>query len=115
MPKSSQRAKAHRQQLKRKNIPAQASKPLAIVHPNAALGAFYRRLRRRIGPRQAMVATAHKLARIFYLMLRDKRPDQHTDAERDQEQFRAREVKNLQRKAAKLGFALNPLPEPVAT
>jgi len=40
---------------------------------------------------------------------------QHTDAERDQEQFRAREVKNLQRKAAKLGFALNPLPEPIAT
>jgi len=36
-------------------------------------------------------------------------------AERDQEQFRAREVKNLQRKAAKLGFAFNPLPEPVAT
>lgn len=36
MPKSSQRAKAHRQQLKRKNIPAQTSKPLAIVHPNAA-------------------------------------------------------------------------------
>jgi len=48
-------------------------------------------------------------------MLRDKRPYQHTDAERYQEQFRAREVKNLQRKAAKLGFALNPLPEPVAT
>ena len=59
--------------------------------------------------------TLHKLARIFDFMLRDKRPYQHTDAERDQEQFRAREVKNLQRKAAKLGFALNPLPESVVT
>ena len=77
-------------------------------HSNSALGAFYRRLRARIGPAQAMVATAHKIARIFYYMLRDKRPYEHISAQRYEEQFRAREVKNLQRKAAQLGFSLTP-------
>ena len=77
-------------------------------HSNSALGAFYRRLRARIGPAQAMVATAHKIARIFYYMLRDKRPYEHISAQRYEEQFRAREVKNLQRKAAQLGFTLTP-------
>jgi transposase len=85
----------------------------SVAQSDSALGAFYRCLRARIGPAQALVATAHKIARIFYLMLRDRRPYQHTDAQRYEERFRAQQVKNLQRKAAKLGFALNPLPEPV--
>ncbi|NER27722.1 MAG: IS110 family transposase, partial [Symploca sp. SIO1C4] len=33
---------------------------------NSALGAFYRRLRSRLGTPKAITATAHKLARIFY-------------------------------------------------
>jgi len=32
---------------------------------NSALGAFYRRLRYRLGTPKAITATAHKLARIF--------------------------------------------------
>jgi hypothetical protein len=47
---------------------------------------------------------------IFYFMLKEQKPYEHVDAQRYQEQFREREVKNLQRKAAKLGFALDPLP-----
>ncbi|MDV2997930.1 MAG: hypothetical protein N4J56_008069 [Chroococcidiopsis sp. SAG 2025] len=33
---------------------------------NSALGAFYRRLRSRLGSPKAITATAHKIARIFY-------------------------------------------------
>jgi hypothetical protein len=36
-----------------------------------ALGAFLRRLKTRIGPAKAITATAHKLAKIIYTMLRD--------------------------------------------
>jgi len=38
---------------------------LFLVVPNA-LGAYYRRMRSRLGAPQAITATAHKLARIFY-------------------------------------------------
>jgi transposase len=95
-----------------RNRAAQAFRLAArsVAQSNSALGAFYRRLRARIGPAQALVATAHKMARIFYIMLKERKPYEHTDAQRYEEQFREREVKNLQRKAAKLGFALDPLP-----
>lgn len=37
------------------------------------MGAYYRRMRSRSGAIQAVVATAHKMARIFYTMVRDKK------------------------------------------
>jgi hypothetical protein len=37
---------------------------------HSALGGYYRRMKIRLGPSKAITATAHKLARIFYRMLR---------------------------------------------
>jgi len=42
----------------------------AVSRADTALGAFYRRMRSRLGPAQAVTATAHKRAKIFYRMLR---------------------------------------------
>ena len=42
--------------------------------PNSAFGVFYRRMRARLGSRQAIVATAHKIARTFYYMLKHRTP-----------------------------------------
>ena len=39
---------------------------LAVGKTRSVLGAFYRRLRTRLGTPKAVTATAHKLARIFY-------------------------------------------------
>jgi len=36
----------------------------ALTRSNTAFGSFYRRLKSRVGPSQALVATAHKLARV---------------------------------------------------
>ncbi len=78
----------------------------ALIRSDSAFGAFYRRLKSRLGPSQALVATAHKLARVVYTMLKDKVPYTHTTAQAEEERFREREIAYLRRKAAKLGLTL---------
>ena len=41
-----------------------------VQHARTALGAFYRRMRRRLGAPKAITATAHKLARLVYSLLK---------------------------------------------
>ena len=85
---------------------------VSLLRSDTALGAYHRRMKARIGPQQAVVATAHKLAIILYYMLRDKTPYRATNAAAYDQQFRERELKHLRRKAAKLGFDLSPTPQP---
>ena len=42
----------------------------ALAHSHSALGAYYRRMRARLGKPKAITATAHKLARLVYSMVR---------------------------------------------
>jgi transposase len=82
----------------------------AVSKTDTALGAYYRRLRARLGPEQAIVATAHKLARIFYHLLKHHE-SYHPPSRDDYEQaVHQRELNVLKRKAKQLGFALEPLP-----
>jgi len=81
----------------------------SVARSNSAVGAFYRRKRAHLGPAKAIVATAHKLARIFYVMLKRREPYQDPGATYYEEQYRQRTIRNLQRKAAKLGLQLEPL------
>jgi transposase len=90
----------------------QAAASLARSH--TALGAFYRRLRARIGPAQAQVATAHKLARIVYHLLKFKVEYQAFTAQEYERTYREREIQHLQRKAAHFGLSLTPLPAAIA-
>jgi transposase len=80
----------------------------AVSRSPSALGAYYRRKRAQGGPRFAQVATAHKIARTVYHLLRHR--VQYTDigAESYEQQQRERELAHLRKKAAKLGFTLNP-------
>jgi transposase len=72
------------------------------------LGAFYRRMRSKLGPAKATTATAHKLAKILYHMLKEKTSYRERGAEyylhRDQE----RKLKQLRKQAKYLGFDLVP-------
>ncbi len=79
-----------------------------VGRSDSALGADYRRMRARLGPQQATVATAYKIARIVYSMLKKHTPFEAASAEAYDQQYRERELKYLQRKAAKLGFDLAP-------
>jgi transposase len=81
----------------------------SLAHSDSALGGFYRRMRAKHGAPKAITATAHKLARITYFMLKHKRPYRDPGADYYEEQHRARIVRNLQRKAAKLGMRLEPI------
>jgi len=77
-----------------------------------ALGSYYRRLRARKGPTQAITATAHKLARILYHILTHRTP-YHSQSQETYEQYlRQRAMRHLKRTATRLGFTL--LPQPVA-
>jgi hypothetical protein len=82
----------------------------AVSRSQTALGAFYRRIRARAGPERAVTATAHKLARIIYHMLKEHQPYAPLSAEVYEQQQRDRAVRQLERRAARLGFTLAPQP-----
>jgi transposase len=81
----------------------------AVSRTDTALGAFYRRMRAKHGGPKAIVATACKIARIVYHMLKDKTEYLDQGADYYEEKYRQQVVKNLERKAAKLGFKIVPV------
>jgi len=76
---------------------------------DSALGAFYRRMRAKHGGPKAITATAHKIARIFYHMLKYKQEYQDPGSNFYEQKYRDRVIKNLKRKAKALGLELVPL------
>lgn len=73
---------------------------------HSALGGFYRRMRAKHGPAVAIVATAHKLARIIYRLLKYRVAYVDPGEAYYEHQYRQRTIRNLKRKAASLGFVL---------
>jgi transposase len=82
----------------------------SLARSKSALGAFYRRIKSRHGAAKAIVATAHKLARIIYHMLRHRVDYIDPGADHYDEQQRQRAIKRLHKQAAKLGFQIEALP-----
>jgi len=81
---------------------------LSLAHSNSALGAFYRRKRAALGAPKAITATAHKLARIVYTMLKYQREFSDPGVDYYELRYQQRILKNLKRKAAQLGYDLIP-------
>ena len=81
----------------------------SLARSDSARGAFYRRMRAKHGAPKAITATAHKLARTVYFMLKRREPYRDPGADYYEEQYQARTVRNLQRRAAKLGMRLEPI------
>jgi transposase len=80
----------------------------STIRSKTLFGAFYRRLRARVGPAQALVATAHKIARTVYHLLKYREPFHDLGAAEYEERARQREIAQLQKKAHKLGMTLMP-------
>ncbi len=79
----------------------------SLTQSRSALGAFYRRLRSRLGAPKAITATAHKIARMFYRMWTDA--GQYSDPGMDYYEQQSEQVlNNLKKKAQSLGFELVP-------
>ncbi len=75
---------------------------------NSALGAFYRRLRSRLGTPKAITATAHKIARIFYRLWTSGGNYRDLGADYYEQRYQQRIVNNLEKKAHSLGYQLIP-------
>lgn len=80
-----------------------------LANSKSALGAFYRRLRARIGAPKAITAAAYKIARIFYRMISTKRPYHDVGQAAYDHRFRTRRLRSVTRMAKELGFDLVPV------
>jgi len=79
-----------------------------LHNSNSALGAYLRRLKSRLGSPKAITATAHKLSRIFYSMLKYGKEYVDLGQVYYEEKYKERVLKNLKYKAKKLGYELAP-------
>ena len=96
--------------LKTKNRAGQAFRMAAqsVKKANNPFGMLYRRLRTRLGPAQATVATAHAIARVIYKMLKYKVEFDPLSVNEYQAKYKEQQVKYMKKRAAKLGFQLVP-------
>lgn len=78
----------------------------AVARGKTVYSEFYRRMRARSGAKEAIVATAHKIARTFYYMLKRGEPFNQPDLQTYLQRQHDKEVQRLRSRAAKLGFAL---------
>jgi len=83
-----------------------------LMRSKSYLGAYLRRQRSRLGAPKAITATAHKLARILYNLLRYGLAYTKRDEQAYAEQVRDRLEKSLHRRAKELGYELVKKPEP---
>jgi transposase len=76
----------------------------AAGRSQSGLGAFSRRMRARLGPQSAMVATAHQSARIIDHLLTHRTACRDLSPEDYRQRIRAREIAAMRNRAARLGL-----------
>jgi len=77
-----------------------------LFNSKSALGAYFRRQRARLGSPKAITATAHKLARVFYSMIKNGAEYVDQGQEYYEKQYQDRVIKNLRKRAHSMGFDL---------
>jgi transposase len=87
----------------------------SVGRTQTALGLFYRRIKSRIGAAGAITATAHKLARLVYRLLKYGREYVAQSQASYEATMRAHQERWMRRKAAALGFDLVPKVSPGVT
>ena len=78
----------------------------SLHRSHSSLGAFFRRLKSRKGTPKAITATAHKLARLIYAMLKHGEEYVAVSLEAYEQAYRDRQVRLLSRRARELGYEL---------
>jgi transposase len=76
---------------------------------DSSIGAFYRRLRSRLGAPKAITATAYKIARLFYMCMKTGTSYKDLGADYYEIMYKERVLRNFKHKAADLGFSLVPV------
>src|SRR5579864_5080092 len=83
----------------------------SLLRSQSALGANFRRLRRKLGAPKAITAMAHKLARIVYRMLKFGKEYVDKGAEHYESKFRQQQMRWLMKQAAALNLQVTRLSE----
>ena len=78
----------------------------SLKYSRSALGAYYRRMRMRLGAPKAITATAHKLSRIVYHLLKFGQAFVDKGEKYYEEQYRKNILKSLKKRAETLGYQL---------
>jgi len=79
---------------------------VTLERSQSALGGFYRRMKGRLGAAQAITATAHKLARIIYCLIKHGEAYVRQGMEDYENKYRQRKLRALQKMARSMGFNL---------
>lgn len=93
------------------NRAAQALRMAAqsLWHSKSYLGHYFKRMRARHGAPKAITATAHKLARIIYHLIKMGKPFNETVFSKQEKLHKMRLERNLKKQANLLGFQLVPI------
>jgi transposase len=89
----------------------------SLERSQSALGGFARRMKARLGAAEGITATAHKLARIVYRLVKHGEAYVRQGLEDYENKFKDRKLSMLQKTAKAMGFELvqkQPLPESVS-
>ena len=78
----------------------------SLHRSQTAIGAFLRRKKAQLGAPKAITATAHKIARIFYEMLKNRTEYKDLGVDYYQARYKERMLRNLKRKARAFGLEL---------
>jgi len=86
----------------------------ALDRSPTPLGGYLRRMKAKLGPQAAHTATAHKIAVIFYTMIKNQTEYDQTIWEQRDAQRRQNHIIRLKRQAQRLGYQLTPIQEVAA-
>ncbi len=84
----------------------------SLERSQSAMGGFYRRMKARLGDAEAVTATAHKLARIIYRLIKHGETYVKQGLEDYERKFQERKMYALTKTAKAMGFELIPLQVP---
>jgi len=80
----------------------------SLARSKTALGAFYRRIKSRVGPAEAVTATARKLAVLYYSLLKYGSAYIEIGQATYEQNYQQRRLQTLQKQALALGYQLVP-------
>jgi transposase len=80
----------------------------SLERSQTALGAYYRRMKARLGAAEGVTATAHKLARILYRLLKHGETYVQQGLDEYEKKYQARRLAGIQKAAAAMGMQLIP-------
>jgi transposase len=79
-----------------------------LYNSKTALGAYFRRMRAKLGAPKAITAAAHKLARFLYTMLKERKSFIEIGQAAYEQAYKEKQLKTLKKCAREFGYILTP-------